>query len=143
MASGKRRLDAVLGQHAPGSDADSENGRLGVFGEPEVFFRPLEDQFGEREAEGLVGLGKGLGGDGETSPEFAAHANGLRTLPRKEKSDFGGHFREILSEAGMDGCGVGFFRIQFQRFLSPGSSESLSWLGRCRRSGWCGPGRRM
>ena len=42
-----------------------------------------QDQFGEREAESLVGFGKGLGGDGEALGEFAAHANGLRTLPRK------------------------------------------------------------
>ena len=80
---GQRRFHAVLGKNAAGRHARRENGRLGVLSEPQLFFRALEDQFGEGEAESLVGLGKGLGGDGETIPEFAAHANGLRTLPRK------------------------------------------------------------
>jgi len=34
------------------------------------------------------------GGDEEFIGEFAAHAYGLRTLPRKEKSQFFLHFRE-------------------------------------------------
>ena len=119
--------DAVLGQHAPGGDADGENGRLGVFSEAEVFFRPLEDEFGERETEGLVGLGKGLGGDGETSAEFAAHANGLRTLPRKEESDFGGHSREIVSDEPI-------ISIQWLLLEPFGDSEmeELRDSGRCR-----------
>jgi len=94
VAGGQGRLDAVLGEDAPGGDADGENGRLGVFGEAQVFLRTFKDDFRERKAEGLIGFGKGLCGDGEASPEFAAHANGLRTLPRKKKGEFDGHFRE-------------------------------------------------
>jgi len=64
MSGGQRRLHAQRGQDATGRDADRQNGRLGVFGEFELLLRPLEDQPRKREAEGLVGLGKGLGGDG-------------------------------------------------------------------------------
>src|SRR5208337_958226 len=94
MAGGEGRFDAVRDEDAPGGDADGENSRLGVFGEPEVFIRAFEDQFGERETEGFVGLGKGLGGDGKVLGKVAAHADRLRTLARKEKGDLCGHFRE-------------------------------------------------
>jgi hypothetical protein len=53
-----------------------------------VFFRPFETELRKREAERRVGLGKGFGGNGKSLGELAAHANGLRTLPRKEKSNF-------------------------------------------------------
>ena len=39
----------------------------------------------EREADGLVGLGEGLAGNGKTLGKLATHADGLRTLPRKEE----------------------------------------------------------
>jgi hypothetical protein len=51
----------------------------------------------EREAKGLVSLGKGLGGGGKMLGKFAAHANGLRTLPRKDKRKFNGHSERIVS----------------------------------------------
>ena len=85
MPGGQRRLHAVLGQHAPSRNADRQNRRLGVFSELELILRPIKDQPREREAESLVGLGKGLGGNRKALGEFAAHAYGLRTLPRKEK----------------------------------------------------------
>ena len=94
VAGGQRRLDAVLGQHARRCHADGHNGRLRVFGQAQIFFRPLEAEPRKRKAERRVGLGKGLGGDRKTLGKLAAHANGLRTLPRKEKSNFCGHFRE-------------------------------------------------
>jgi hypothetical protein len=105
----------LLGQDAPGSHAHRENGRLGVFRELEVFFRPLEDEFGERKAERFIGFGKGIRGHGKMLCEVAAHANGLRTLARKEKGNSGRHFNNDL---------IALRRIQFQRFLSSGSSSS-------------------
>jgi len=44
MAGGKRRLNAMGGQHAPRGYADGENSGLGVLGEAEVDFRPFKDQ---------------------------------------------------------------------------------------------------
>jgi hypothetical protein len=101
MPRGKRRLDALFREHAPRCDAHREDRRLSVLGEAQVFFRTFKDEFRERKAERLVGLGKGLRSDGKAFSEFAAHAGGLRTLPRKEEGDFGGHFREILSCQGL------------------------------------------
>jgi hypothetical protein len=62
-----------------------------------VFFRPLETELRKRKSERRVGLGKGFGGYGKSLGKLAAHANGLRTLPRKEKSNSCGHSYGILS----------------------------------------------
>jgi hypothetical protein len=97
VPGGQCRLNAVLRKHAPGRNAYGKDGRLRVLSELEIFLGPLKDQFGEREAEGLVGFGKGLDGYGEVSHEFAAHADGLRSLPWKEKSYFLLHSSEILN----------------------------------------------
>jgi hypothetical protein len=123
MAGGKGGLNAVRGEDAPGGDADGEDGRLGVLREAEVFFRAFKDEFGERETEGFIGFSKGLGGEGKLLGERAAHANGLRTLPRKEEGNLGGHSIEILPSWSEDPFSE---RIQFQRFLSSGSSRI--WL---------------
>src|SRR5580658_6518368 len=108
MAGGQCWMNTVLGEYAQGGYADGENGRLGVFGELEVLFRAFEDDFGEGKAEGFIGLGEGLGGDGETIGEIAAHAYRLRTLAGKKKGELGGHFSKdfILTdrEHGADRC---------------------------------------
>jgi hypothetical protein len=65
------------------------NGRLGVLREPQVVFGALKDQLGERETEASSASAKVWAATGKRSAKFAAHANGLRTLPRKEESDFG------------------------------------------------------
>jgi len=94
VPGGQRRLDTLFGEYAERGDADGEDGRLGIFGEAQVFFRAFKNQFGERKAKSLIGFGKGGGGDGKVVGEVAAHANGLRTLAWKEKSEAGRHFRE-------------------------------------------------
>ena len=83
MPGGERRRNAVLGKHARRRHADRHDGRLRVLGQAQVFFRPFEAEPRKREAERRVGLGKGLSGNGKSFGELAAHANGLRTLPRK------------------------------------------------------------
>jgi hypothetical protein len=94
MPGGEGRLDALFGQNAPGGYADGEDGRLCVFRQSEILVRAFKDQLGERKTEGFIGFGEGLRGDGEVVGEVAAHANGLRTLARKEKSESGRHFRK-------------------------------------------------
>ena len=64
MPRGKRRVNALLGEHPPHGDADRQDCRLSVLGEAKVFFRALEDQLRERKAQRLVGLAKGVCGDG-------------------------------------------------------------------------------
>ena len=106
VPGGQRRLHAVLGQHARRRHAYGHDGRLRVLGQPQILFRPLETEPRKREAERRVGLGEGLCRDRKTLGKIAAHANGLRTLPRKEKSDLGSHFREDCSGYGWSGAGV-------------------------------------
>ncbi len=84
----------MFGEHAPDCHAGCQDRRLSVLGQPELLLRPFKDEFREWEAQGLVGSSKGLGGDGKVVGKLAAHAYGLRTLPRKEKGNFGGHFRK-------------------------------------------------
>ena len=94
MPGGQRRRNAVLGENARCRHAHRHNGRLRVFGQAQIFFRPFETEPRKREAERRIGLGKGLSGNGKSLGELAAHAYGLRTLPRKEKGDLVGHFSE-------------------------------------------------
>ena len=47
MAGRNGRMNAVFGKHPPGCNAHSENRRLGILGEAEVFFRTFKDQFGQ------------------------------------------------------------------------------------------------
>jgi hypothetical protein len=83
MTSRERGLDALGGQNSPRRDAHREDGGLSVFREPEMILGALEAEPGEREFEGLIGLGEGLGGDGKVFRQLAAHADDLRTLTRK------------------------------------------------------------
>ena len=85
VSRGQRRLHAMFGKHAQCRHAHGQNGRLRVFGQLQVFFRPFKAKPRERKSAGLVGFGKRLFGNRETLGEIAAHAHGLRTLPRKEK----------------------------------------------------------
>ncbi len=94
MPGGERRRNAVLGEDARCRHAHRHDGRLRVLGQAQIFFRPFETEARKREAERRIGLGKGLSGNGKSFGEIAAHANGLRTLPRKEKGDLVGHFSE-------------------------------------------------
>ena len=141
VSGGQRRLHALLGQHAPGGDADGENGRLGVLGELEVLFGPFEDQFGKREAESLVGLGKGLCGNGKVS---SASSRPMPTdcepCPGKRKAIFFAFKRDFN------------LPTRRQRPIQEDASSSSSAScrrgrhragGPGRRSGRCGPGERI
>ena len=121
MAGGQGWFHSMCGEDAPGCNADCENGGLSVLREPELLLRAFKDEFRERETEGFIGFSKGLGGERKLLSEGAAHANGLRTLSRKEKGNLGGHSREdcILSPL-REGSVSGW--NQFHRFLSSGSS---------------------
>jgi hypothetical protein len=99
-ASARRPAPAQrrAGPARAGGYADRQNGRLGVFGELEVFRRPLEDQLGEREAEGLVGLGKGLAATGKRSASSRPMPTACEPCPGKRKAIFLDISREILPE---------------------------------------------
>ena len=84
----------MLGQHAQRRHAHGQNRRLGILGQLQVFFGPFKAELRQRKSAGLIGLGKGLFGNRETLGKFAAHANRLRTLPRKEKCNLLIHFSE-------------------------------------------------
>jgi hypothetical protein len=118
VTGGKRGRDAALGQHARRGNADGENCRLGIFRQAEVRFRPLEAQSREREAEGRIGFGESLSGYGKAIGEVAAHSNGLRALAGAEKSDFRGHFKEILSHGA---CGKGAAVVPTHRCAMDGA----------------------
>ena len=67
-----------------GGNADRENGRLGVFREPQHWLGPLEAEARERHSERVVGLLERAARDDEALGEVAPHADTLRPLPRKE-----------------------------------------------------------
>ena len=89
VAGGEGGGDALFGQDAGGGDGDGEDGGLGVLGELELVFGAFEDEFGEREAEGLIGLVEDGAGRGEVVVEVSAHADGLRALAGEEEGRFG------------------------------------------------------
>src|ERR1035437_8631998 len=93
MPRGQRGFHALAGKHAPRGHAHSQDGWLGVFRQTEVLFRPIEAKPRKCEAQRLIGLGEGIGGYRKKLREVAPHADGLRTLTRKKKSEFGVHFR--------------------------------------------------
>ena len=67
VSRSQRRRHALLGQHAPRRHAYRQNRRLGVLGQPEFLFRPLEAELRKRKAAGLIGLGKGFGCNWESA----------------------------------------------------------------------------
>ena len=56
-----------------------------MLGELELVFGAFEDEFGEGEAEGVVGLVEEGAGGGEVVVEVAAHAYGLGALAGEEE----------------------------------------------------------
>ena len=78
-----------FGEDALGGDGDGEDGGLGVLGELELVFGAFEDEFGEGEAEGVVGLVEDGAGGGVVVVEVAAHAYGLGALSGEEECWFG------------------------------------------------------
>ena len=77
---------ARLFQRADDGEADGHDGGLGILGERQVFLRAFPHQFGELLAQSLVDLLEDLTGGSESLGQFAAHADGLRSLPRKDES---------------------------------------------------------
>ena len=89
VACGQGWDDSLFGEDARGGDRDGEDGGLGVLGELELVLGAFEDELGEGEAEGFVGLVEDGAGDGEVVVEIAAHAYGLRALSGEEEGWFG------------------------------------------------------
>ena len=80
------RCNSLLGQDARSGYAHRHNGGLRVLGETKILFRSFKAEARKRKAESRVGFGEGLGCNGKSLGEFAAHADGLRTLPGKRKA---------------------------------------------------------
>ena len=59
-----------------------------MLGELELLFRPVEDEFGEREAERFIGFLKDGASRGEVFVEISAHADRLRALAGEEERTF-------------------------------------------------------
>jgi hypothetical protein len=79
-----------LGPHSEDtkqSHARGEDGGLGVDRVSEISGRALKDELGQRESENIVCLMKEVTSYRFGLVEFASHADGLRSLTRKEKSD--------------------------------------------------------
>ena len=83
------RLQTLLRQHAKRSHRRRQNGGLSNFRQPKLLFRAFEAKLRELVAEGFVGFFEGLAGDGIFLGQFFAHADRLRSLAGKEKSDVG------------------------------------------------------
>jgi hypothetical protein len=66
---------------------------MGVFGEPQLVFGALKTQLGNRKSQGLIGLGKRVGGNRKALLEFASHAHRLGALTGKQKSNLHVHSR--------------------------------------------------
>src|ERR1700730_9584419 len=59
---------------------------LGVFSKDEIAFRPFEHQLREALRQRLVDFCEEIAGRGKRVSQSAPHADGLGTLPRKDKS---------------------------------------------------------
>ena len=88
MAGGEGWRNAFFGEDAGGGYGDGEDGGLGVLGELELVFGAFEDELGEGEAQGFVGLVEDCAGGGEVVIKVAAHADGLRALAGEEEGWF-------------------------------------------------------
>ncbi len=75
-------------EHGPGGDRDGQERGLGVFGEAELVVGAFETEFGEREAEGIIGLFEAAPGGLKVLREGEAHARELRALAGEEESGF-------------------------------------------------------
>src|SRR5205807_10272705 len=65
-----------------------ENGRLGDFGEPQLFLWAFKTELREVVTERAVGFVEGLPGHWIQRRQLFAHADSLRALPGKKKCDF-------------------------------------------------------
>jgi len=88
VAGGEGGGEAFFREDAGGGYGDGEDGGLGVLGELELVVGALEDEFGESEAEGFIGLFEDGSGGGEVVVEVAAHAYGLGALAGEEEGWF-------------------------------------------------------
>ena len=66
--------------------ADGHQGRLGVFGQDQLGFRPFAHQLRQVLLQRLVDFLEDLAGGGEGSGEVGSHADGLGALSRKDES---------------------------------------------------------
>jgi hypothetical protein len=89
MAGSKRNREAAgreLGREdTKGGDGGRQNGRLGVLGQLKVFFGALEDELGEREPKGVVGLFEDRARGRNGVKEGAAHTDVLGSLAGEEE----------------------------------------------------------
>ena len=83
----KIRLQTFFLQHAPRRHRRRQNRRLRDLGQLQFFFRTFKAKLGQLVAERLVGLLKGSTRNRIVVGQFFAHANGLRALAGKEKSN--------------------------------------------------------
>ena len=84
----KSRRNAFFPQHPLRPHRHSENGRLGDFGEPQLFLRAFKTELREFVTERAVGFVEGLPGHWIQRRQLFAHADSLRALPGKKKCDF-------------------------------------------------------
>jgi hypothetical protein len=81
-----RQPPAALGlQHPQRRDADRHQGGLGVLGQGQVAFRPLEHELGELLLQRLIHLFEHQPRRCEALRQSEAHADGLGTLARKDE----------------------------------------------------------
>ncbi len=90
----QRRLDAVLSQNAPRCHAHCKNGRLGVFGEAQVFLRPLENQLESGKASASSASAKVCAPAGKLSARLRPIPTACEPWPGKRKASLKGHFRK-------------------------------------------------
>jgi hypothetical protein len=77
VTGGENRRNAVLRKHAPGSDADGQDGGLGILGEAQIFLRTIEEDAAEGKAQCFIRFGKGGRGYRKRFGQCAAHAHRL------------------------------------------------------------------
>ena len=83
----KIRLQTFFLQHTPRRHRRRQDGRLRDLGQLQFFFRTFETKLRQLVSERLVRFLKGATSNRVIFGQLFAHANGLRTLAGKEKSD--------------------------------------------------------